>query len=132
MLGQGRKDGNTLTIGIFATMAQHERELISSRTRAALQAKIAQGAKLGRPENLTPDAQRKGVLGNARRAATNENNCRAWFIVDTLRQAGKNYSQITQELNRNGYRTSKGCLFTPMQVRRVAKWDCWDKPVGQT
>ncbi len=85
-------DANTLTIGIFATMAQHEQELISSRTRAALQAKIAQEAKLGRPENFTPDAQRKGVLGNARRAATNENNCRAWLIVDTLRQAGKNYS----------------------------------------
>ena len=39
-------DANTLTIGIFATLAQHERELISSRTRAALGAKIAQGAKL--------------------------------------------------------------------------------------
>ncbi len=34
-------DANTLMIGIFATLAQHERELISSRTKAALQAKIA-------------------------------------------------------------------------------------------
>ncbi|GAB3900781.1 recombinase family protein [Spirosoma agri] len=47
-------DANTLTIGIFATLAQHERELISSRTKAALQAKIAKGAILGKPENLTP------------------------------------------------------------------------------
>lgn len=29
-------DANTLTIGIFATLAQHERELISQRTKAAL------------------------------------------------------------------------------------------------
>jgi DNA invertase Pin-like site-specific DNA recombinase len=36
-------EANTLTIGIFATLAQHERELISSRTRAALQAKKKQG-----------------------------------------------------------------------------------------
>ena len=36
-------DANTLTIGIFATLAQHERELINSRTRSALAAKKAQG-----------------------------------------------------------------------------------------
>lgn len=39
-------DANALTIGIFATLAQHERELISSRTKAALAAKIAQGTTL--------------------------------------------------------------------------------------
>lgn len=113
-------DANTLTIGIFATLAQHERELISARTRAALQAKLAQGAVLGNPENLTPEAQRKGVLGNARRAATNANNRRAWFMINTLRLAGKNYTQIAQELNRNGYRTAQDCVFSPMQVSRLA------------
>ncbi len=33
-------DANTLTIGIFATLAQHERELISERTKKALAAKL--------------------------------------------------------------------------------------------
>ena len=42
-------DANTLTIGIFPVLAQHERELISSRTKAALQAKKKQGPKLGKP-----------------------------------------------------------------------------------
>ena len=46
-------DLNTLTIGIFATMAQYERELISERTKKALAVKKAQGVKLGKPENLT-------------------------------------------------------------------------------
>ena len=70
-------DANTLTIGIFATLAQHERELISSGTKAALNAKIAQGAKLGKPENLTSNAQAKGVASNVARAKANENNRRA-------------------------------------------------------
>ncbi|HLL95745.1 MAG TPA: recombinase family protein [Spirosoma sp.] len=114
-------DANTLTIGIFATLAQHKRELISGRTRSALQAKIAQGAILGKPENLTPEAQVKGVAGNVRRAATNENNRRALFMVETLRKSSMNYSEITRELNRNGYRTSQGSQFQATQVMRLAK-----------
>jgi len=44
-------DANTLTIGIFATMAQHEREVISKRTKAALAARKAKGFKLGTPSS---------------------------------------------------------------------------------
>lgn len=96
-------DANTLTIGIFATLAQHERELISSRTKAALAAKKAQGAKLGKPENLTVAAQAKGVAGNRRRAAEDENNRRALSLASTLYSAGRNYLQIAEQLNGAGF-----------------------------
>ncbi|GAB3539443.1 recombinase family protein [Spirosoma fluminis] len=112
-------DANTLTISIFATLAQHERELISSRTKAALAAKKEQGAQLGKPENLTPTAQAKGVEGNARRAALNENNRRASYMVNMMLRAGKNYTQIATELNRAGFRTSMGCEFQATQVMRI-------------
>ena len=114
-------DANTLTIGIFATLAQHERELISSRTRSALQVKIAQGAKLGKPENLTASAQAKGVAGNALRAATNENNRRAASMIAMMRQVGKTYTEIADELNRAGFHTSRGCQFQATQVMRLLK-----------
>ena len=44
---------NTLNIGIWGTMAQHEREQISKRTKVALQALKARGQKLGNLNNLT-------------------------------------------------------------------------------
>ena len=114
-------DANTLTIGIFATLAQHERELISSRTKAALRAKIAQGAKLGKPENLTPDAQAKGVAGNVARAKSNENNRRALSMAAAYHSAGKNLVEIATELNGAGFRTSRGCTFQATQVMRLLK-----------
>ena len=113
-------DANTLTVGIFATLAQHERELISQRTRAALAAKRAQGAQLGKPENLTAAAQLKGVAGNVRRAATNENNRRASSMINLMRQAGRTYSAIALALNRAGFRTARGGQFQPTQVMRLA------------
>lgn len=114
-------DANTLTIGIFATLAQHERELISGRTRAALRAKVAQGAKLGKPENLTPAAQAKGVAANVARARANENNRRALLLATSLQQAGKNLVQIADQLNGAGFRTSRGFTFQATQVMRLLK-----------
>ena len=52
---------NTLTLGIFGSVAQWERELISNRTKNGLAALKARGVKLGSPANLTVDARKKGV-----------------------------------------------------------------------
>jgi DNA invertase Pin-like site-specific DNA recombinase len=114
-------DANTLTVGIFATLAQHERELISSRTKAALNAKRVQGAQLGKPENLTADAAAKGRAGNVRRAHANENNRRASSMIEMMRRSGKTYTEIAEQLNRAGFRTSRGCEFQATQVMRLDK-----------
>lgn len=39
---------NTMILGVFASVAQYERELVSQRTKAALREKIAKGGKIGR------------------------------------------------------------------------------------
>lgn len=41
--------------GLFSGVALQNQELINSRTKAALQAKKAQGAKPRKPENFTSD-----------------------------------------------------------------------------
>lgn len=43
---------NTLLLGVFASVAQYERELTSERTKKALSVKKAQGAKLGAANEL--------------------------------------------------------------------------------
>ena len=114
-------DANTLTIGIFATLAQHERELISSRTKSALQAKLAQGATLGKPENLTDSARLKGTAATRRNALANQDNRRASSVAEMMHKAGKNYTQIAEHLNNTGFKTARGCEFQATQVMRLIK-----------
>jgi DNA invertase Pin-like site-specific DNA recombinase len=112
-------DANTLTVGIFAVLAQHERELISSRTKAALQAKIKQGHMLGTPANLSDAARSKGQAVVRQKAAANENNRRAAALVAVYRGQGMGWSAIAEALNKAGFRTSMGKQFQAVQVQRI-------------
>jgi DNA invertase Pin-like site-specific DNA recombinase len=61
---------NTLTKGIFASLAQHERELISNRTQQALAAKRARGEKLGTSLNLSADGVEPSDERNSKKMPT--------------------------------------------------------------
>lgn len=112
-------DANTLTIGIFAVLAQHERELISARTKAALQAKKAQGFKLGKPENLTDKARTTAVQVLKEKATTNENNKRAAALIQAYRLQGLTWLSIADKLNVAGFKASRGGKFQAVQVQRI-------------
>ncbi|WP_026462764.1 recombinase family protein [Adhaeribacter aquaticus] len=112
-------DANTLTIGIFAVLAQHERELISSRTKAALQVKKAQGFKLGKPENLTSKARIAAVQVLKEKAFTNENNIRAAALIQAYKFQGLTWSTIADKLNAAGFKASRGGKFQAVQVQRI-------------
>ncbi len=112
---------NTLSLGIYATLAQSERENISSRTRLALAEKKRLGFRLGNPQNLTLKAQQKGVESIKLKARSNDQNRQAQAIIVNCIGQGMNYSKIAVYLNGLNYKTSKNKLFQPTTVMRLHK-----------
>lgn len=112
-------DMNSLTIGIFATIAQHERELISSRTKSALQELKKKGIKLGKPENLTNYSRVKASEAIKEKAKNDENNKKAIALIKSMREQKKTYQEISDTLNEAGYKSSRGNKFYPATVRQL-------------
>ena len=111
---------NTLNLGIFASLAQYEAEMVSERTRAALAAKKAQGFALGRPANLTDQARAKSVASRRRNAQGQDANRKAYLIIKDL--APKlSLRKIAEKLNAYGVKTVTGKAFTAQQVKNICK-----------
>jgi len=113
---------NTLTLGIFGSVAQWERELISSRTKNGLAALKARGVKLGSPANLTVDARDKGIESIIKKRVENENWKMAKMFIEhfQMKYGYINYTAIAKELNINGYKTRNGNNYNPTTVRRLS------------
>jgi DNA invertase Pin-like site-specific DNA recombinase len=94
---------------IHAAVAEQERRRISERTREALRAKIAQGAKLG---GLN-DAGRKKQAEAKQRAEV--------LRPEFERLAGMTTREIAKVLNSRGIATSTGAIWSAMTVSRVLK-----------
>lgn len=107
---------STLTLGIFATLAQYERELISERTKKALQAKKEQGFKFG-TNNLTDEGRKKGNETKKKRSL--EENKKAIALIESLRKEGLSYNKIAIKLNELGFYTNKNSSFYATSVRRL-------------
>ena len=115
---------NTLTLGIFGSVAQWERELISSRTKRGLEELKKKGVKLGSPQNLTVEARIKGAEVIRRNKLENENWKRAQTFIEhfQMKNGYINLSEISNALNENGYKTRRGCLYSAGTVKRLLKY----------
>lgn len=127
-------DFNTLTVGIFATMAQHERELCSQRTKAALAERkkngVCLGSRNGKSHKYTDEDRRAAWTAHTNAAATNENTRKAWHFVeyrlnvpDFTTASGKtNFARLAAALTDEHYLTpSGGQKWTSQQVKRVVE-----------
>ena len=108
---------DSLTLSIFAGLAQREREIISIRTRQALQAKKAKGETLGKLENLTQEGRNKGANKVRQTAQENQQNVQASAVIKMYREQGKTFQDIAQQLNTSQFRTVRGKIFSKAMVR---------------
>jgi DNA invertase Pin-like site-specific DNA recombinase len=111
---------NTLTLGIFGSVAQWERELISSRTKRGL-AELKKIKKLGNPQNLTQSARLKGVEKVKMNKVENENWNRAKTFIEhfQMKYGYINLAELSRQLNQNGYKTRNGFSFSAATVKRL-------------
>lgn len=112
-------DANTLTVGLFAVIAQHERETISKRTKDALAAKKGRGAQLGSPQNFTAAVISQGQAAMQRNARQHPANQQAAQLAELLRDTGHTLWQIADKLNASGYRTRRGSKFQATTILRL-------------
>ena len=114
-----RPNMTTLEVQFRAIIDEEEARRISDRTKAALRALKARGVKLGKPENLTAEAQQKGAVANSRKAG--ERNRGVVPTILQLRSAGLGMASIAKRLNADGIPTAMGGDWHAAQVQRILK-----------
>jgi DNA invertase Pin-like site-specific DNA recombinase len=93
---------NRLTIHILAAVAEHERDMIAQRTKAALAQAKARGTRLGNPRPL--EALKHANAATAHLRPLPE----ILQLVTGLRDKGDTLRSIADHLNRLGLRTPRG------------------------
>ena len=129
---------NTLILGVMATVAQYERELISQRTKAALKAKKERDGQTGGTSDnwgkINGNKNRKesneraaeiSAKNRKERAQNNPHNIAFHeFITDWQAIHGKitvntDFQPIADELNRRCKKTSTGLSFDKKRARAM-------------
>lgn len=110
-------DADPFMLHIYAALAEKERAMISARTKVALQAKKAAGARLGNRTNLA-DAGKLGAAVQAR--AADAFACNVAPVIQDLQASGvTSLRSLAEALNDRGIRTVRGAPWSAMTVSRI-------------
>jgi DNA invertase Pin-like site-specific DNA recombinase len=101
---------------LFAALAEKERALIATRTKAALAAAKARGVKLGGPKLAS--ARKQAV--KALKLAADRHAANVIPVIHEVRRAGATtLREIAQALNARGISTPRGGQWHATSVRNV-------------
>jgi DNA invertase Pin-like site-specific DNA recombinase len=111
------RDADPFMLHLYAALAEKERRLIAERTRAALAAKKAQGAKLGNPHNIAT----AGALGReALVSAADQFAANLLPLVRAIQSTGAvTLEAITCALNDRGIRPMRGTRWYASSVSNL-------------
>ena len=114
---------NRLTVHILAAVAEHEREAISARTKAALAAAKARGVRLGNDGSNLANRAVGASKGTASRKAKASQRARDVMpVINLLRKTGViGLRRIAAALNERSIPAARGGKWSPVQVRRVIR-----------
>jgi DNA invertase Pin-like site-specific DNA recombinase len=102
---------------MLAVFAEHERRMISERTKAALAAAKARGVRLGGPKRARLAASKRGAARN--RALADEYANRMLPMINEMRSNGLSMSATAKALTLRGVATRKGGTWSATQVSNV-------------
>ncbi|GAV35458.1 DNA-invertase hin [Roseomonas sp. TAS13] len=113
-------EANRLTIHVLAAVAEHERSMISQRTKDALAAAKARGTRLGGDRGWRPAPDDSAA---ARAALAEAATRHAWLVlpeIERLRDEGRaTLASLAEGLDEAGVATPRGGRWTPTAVRRA-------------
>jgi DNA invertase Pin-like site-specific DNA recombinase len=113
---------NKLTIHILAAVAQHEREIISARTSAALQAAKARGKRLGNPKL----AEARQHAEAAKKENADRYSANILPVIREIQASGvKSLRGVARALAARGVATARGGAWTPVQVAAILQRARW-------
>jgi DNA invertase Pin-like site-specific DNA recombinase len=104
---------NRLTVHILAAVAEHEREMISQRTKAALAQAKTRGTKLGNPQPLAALAYAKAATAHLKPAPE------VLRLIADHRAQGLTFRAIASTLNALALHTPRGKPWYASSVRNM-------------
>ncbi|TCZ51918.1 recombinase family protein [Roseicella aquatilis] len=104
-----------LLIHLLAAFAEHERDQISARTKAALAAAKARGVRLGNPRPAEAAARGRAVLDAEAAPA----RARALPVILRLREEGESLRAIAAALTAEGVPPLRGRAWHPETIRQL-------------
>jgi DNA invertase Pin-like site-specific DNA recombinase len=108
-------DVDPFILHLFAALAEKERALIATRTKAALAAAKARGVKLGGPK--LQEARKAAVERNV--ANADQHAANVLPIIRDIQRSGASLHQIADALNARGISTPRGGRWYAKSVSNV-------------